>query len=84
MTKLFICEFELFKKHVFPYWLDSFTRCIKIDKNVDDDPPNQNDKNVYYPSDETPFWHKTESSLSFAEQVFGWNCAIEALREKTL
>lgn len=81
MTKLFICEFELFKKHIFPYWLDSFTRCIKIDTNIDDSPPNQNDKNVYYP-DETPFFHNTESSLSFAEQVFGWNCAIYALREE--
>jgi hypothetical protein len=83
MTELFIYEFELFKKSMYMYWAESFTRHIHDDileyrKNemADLPSPSNRDKYIYYPTDQLD----ESCANDFQEQVFGWNNAIEAMR----
>jgi len=81
MTKLYIMEFELFKKTLYRYWHESFTQYIHEDSNPDliKLTPNPKDKNINFPTEKL----YGSSINDFQEQVFGWNSAIEALRKET-
>ena len=80
MTELFIYEFELFKKAMYPYWAESFTSHIHDDilEYRKDEMVDSSDKYVYYPTDQLD----ESCANDFQEQVFGWNNAIEAMRNE--